>query len=113
MPGKPDHDENLGEAVTYDLAYDIVPENLRQGPFSMGLLWLATQTNFAGMFIGFSAQHSGQSLLELLMGCGLGTVCLCMYGILAGYLGAVTGQMHPFLTRAVFGKFGSVLVSIF
>jgi purine-cytosine permease-like protein len=113
MPGKPDHGENLGQAVTYDLAYDIVPENLRQGPFSMGLLWLATQTNFAGMFIGFSAQHAGQSLRELLIGCGLGAVCLCIYGILAGYLGAVTGQMHPFLTRAVFGKFGSVLVSIF
>jgi purine-cytosine permease-like protein len=113
MPGKPEHDENLGEAVTYDLAYDIVPENLRQGPFSMGLLWLATQTNFAGMFIGFTAQHAGQSLQELLIGCGIGTVCLCIYGILAGYLGAVTGQMHPFLTRAVFGKFGSVLVSIF
>jgi purine-cytosine permease-like protein len=79
----------------------------------MGLLWLATQTNFAGMFIGFTAQHSGQSLRELLLGCGIGTICLCIYGILAGYLGAVTGQMHPFLTRAVFGKFGSVLVSIF
>src|SRR5271168_2302333 len=113
MPGKPDHDENLGEAVTYDLAYDIVPENLRRGSFSMGLLWLSTQTNFAGMFIGFTAQHSGQSLQELLIGCGIGAVCLCIYGILAGYLGAVTGQMHPFLTRAVFGKFGSVLVSIF
>jgi purine-cytosine permease-like protein len=113
MPGKPDHDENLAQAVTHDLAYDIVPENLRQGPVSMGLLWLATQTNFAGMFIGFTAQHSGQSLQELLIGCGIGTICLCIYGILAGYLGAVTGQMHPLLTRAVFGKFGSVLVSIF
>ena len=113
MPGKPDHDENLDEAVTYDLAYDIVPENLRRGPFSMGLLWLTTQTTFGGMFIGFTAQHSGQSLQGLLIGCGIGTVCLCIYGILAGYLGAVTGQMHPFLTRAVFGKFGSVLVSIF
>jgi purine-cytosine permease-like protein len=113
MPGQPNHDENLGEAVTYDLAYEIVPENLRRGPVSMGLLWLATQTNFSGMFIGFTAQHAGQSLQGLLIGCGLGTVCLCIYGILAGYLGAVTGQMHPFLTRVVFGKFGSVLVSIF
>jgi purine-cytosine permease-like protein len=113
MPGKPEHDENLGEAVTYDLAYDIVPDDLRRGPVTMGLLWLTSQTNFSGMFIGFTAQHAGQSLQGLLLGCGIGTLCLSIYGILAGYLGAVTGQMHPFLTRLVFGKFGSVLVSIF
>jgi purine-cytosine permease-like protein len=107
------HDENIGEALTYDLAYDIVPASARRGPVSMGLLWLATQTTFSGMFIGFSAQQSGQSLHDLLMGCGIGTACICLYGILAGYLGAVTGQMQPFLARAVFGKFGSILVSIF
>jgi purine-cytosine permease-like protein len=107
------HDENIGEALTYDLAYDIVPESARRGPVSMGLLWLATQTTFSGMFIGFSAQQSGQSLQDLLLGCGIGTACICLYGILAGYLGAVTGQMQPFLARAVFGKFGSILVSIF
>ena len=107
------HDENIGEALTYDLAYDIVPHDARRGALSMGLLWLATQTTFSGMFIGFSAQQSGQSLRDLLIGCGLGTASVCLYGLLAGYLGAVTGQMQPFLARAVFGKFGSVLVSIF
>jgi purine-cytosine permease-like protein len=107
------HDEDLGEAVTYDLAYDIVPQDARRGPIAMGLLWLATQTSFSGMFIGFSQQQSGQPLRDLLWGCGLGTVCLCIYGILAGYLGAVTGQMQPFLTRAVFGKTGAIIVSIF
>lgn len=106
-------DENLGEALTYDLAYDIVPASARRGPVSMGLLWLATQTTFSGMFIGFSAQQSGQSLNDLLLGCGIGTACICLYGILAGYLGAVTGQMQPFLARAVFGKFGTILVSVF
>jgi len=113
MTDQPIHAENLGEALTYDLAYDVVPDSARRSPLSMGLLWLATQTTFAGMFVGFSAQQSGQSLDELLMGCGLGTLCICVYGILAGYLGALTGQMQPFLTRAVFGKLGSVLVSIF
>jgi purine-cytosine permease-like protein len=113
VPQQPEHDENLGEALTYDLAYDIVPESARRSPLSMGLLWLATQTTFSGMFIGFSAQQSGQSLAQLLEGCGIGTLCICIYGILAGYLGAVTGQMQPFLTRAVFGKFGSIIVSIF
>jgi purine-cytosine permease-like protein len=107
------HDEDLGEALTYDLAYDIVPQSARRSPLYMGLLWLATQTTFSGMFIGFSAQQSGQSLHDLLLGCGLGTLCICVYGIMAGYLGAITGQMQPFLTRAVFGKFGSVIVSIF
>jgi purine-cytosine permease-like protein len=107
------HDENIGEALTYDLAYDIVPETARRGPVAMGLLWLATQTTFSGMFIGFSAQQSGQSLHDLLLGCGIGTACICLYGILAGYLGAITGQMQPFLARAVFGKFGSIMVSIF
>ncbi len=108
-----DHNENIGEALTYDLAYDIVPASARRGPLSMGLLWLATQTTFSGMFIGFSAQQSGQSLQDLLLGCGIGTACICLYGILAGYLGAITGQMQPFLARAVFGKFGSIMVSIF
>jgi purine-cytosine permease-like protein len=107
------HDENISEALTYDLAYDIVPESARRSPLSMGLIWLATQTTFSGMFIGFSAQQAGQSLAGLLWGCGIGTACMLLYGIAAGYLGAQTGQMQPFLTRAVFGKFGSVLVSIF
>jgi len=107
------HDENIGEALTYDLAYDIVPDDARRGPLAMGLLWLATQTSFSGMFIGFSAQQSGQPFRDLLWGCGIGTACMFIYGVLAGYLGAVTGQMQPFLTRAVFGKFGSILVSIF
>jgi purine-cytosine permease-like protein len=107
------HDENLGEALTYDLAYDVVPDDARRGPLAMGLLWVATLANFSGMFVGFAAQQSGQSLHDLLIGCGIGTACLCVYGILAGWLGAVTGQMQPFLARAVFGKFGSVLVSIF
>jgi len=106
-------DENIGEAVTYDLAYNIVPENARRSPLSMGLIWLATQTTFSGMFIGFSAQQAGQSFSGLLWGCGIGTACMLLYGIAAGYLGAQTGQMQPFLTRTVFGKFGSVLVSIF
>jgi purine-cytosine permease-like protein len=112
-PNQPIHDENIGEALTYDLAYDIVPEAARRSPLSMGLLWLATQTTFSGMFIGFSAQQSGQSLVDLLYGCGIGTLCICLYGVFAGYLGAVTGQMQPFLTRAVFGKFGSIIVSVF
>jgi purine-cytosine permease-like protein len=112
-PTSPEHDENFGEAVTYDLAYDIVPDSARRGPIAMGLLWLATQTSFSGMFIGFSQQQSGQPLSDLLWGCGLGVLCLSIYGILAGYLGAVTGQMQPFLARAVFGKVGAIIVSIF
>jgi purine-cytosine permease-like protein len=112
-PAQTHQDEDIGEALTYDLAYDIVPDSARRGPIAMGLLWLATQTSFSGMFIGFSAQQSGQPLAGLLYGCGIGVLCLCVYGILAGYLGAVTGQMQPFLTRAVFGKFGAVIVSIF
>jgi purine-cytosine permease-like protein len=112
-PPRPVHDEKFGEAVTYDLAYDIVPDSARRGPIAMGLLWLATQTSFSGMFIGFSQQQAGQPLSDLLLGCGLGVICLCIYGILAGYLGAVTGQMQPFLSRAVFGKFGAIIVSIF
>jgi purine-cytosine permease-like protein len=107
------HDENLGEALTYDLAYDVVPDDARRGPLAMGMLWVATLANFSAMFVGFAAQQSGQSLHDLLIGCGIGTACLCVYGILAGCLGAVTGQMQPFLARAVFGKFGSVLVSVF
>ena len=112
-PAQTHQDEDIGEALTYDLAYDIVPDSARRGPIAMGLLWLATQTSFSGMFIGFSAQQSGQPLAGLLYGCGIGVLSLCVYGILAGYLGAITGQMQPFLTRAVFGKFGSVIVSVF
>jgi purine-cytosine permease-like protein len=112
-PAQTHQDEDIGEALTYDLAYDIVPDSARRGPLAMGLLWLATQTSFSGMFIGFSQQQSGQPFSGLIYGCLIGTLCLCAYGILAGYLGAVTGQMQPFLTRAVFGKFGAVIVSIF
>ncbi len=72
------HDENISEAISYDLAYDVVPKDARRGPIGMGLLWLATQTTFSGMFIGFSAQQSGQPFHDLLWGGGLGTARMCI-----------------------------------
>lgn len=108
MPG-----EGIKEAVAHDLAYQLVPESAKKSPLSMGLLWLATETTFPTMFVGFSAEQSGLSLLGLLTGCFLGTLFLSIYGVMAGYLGAYTGQMQPLLTRAIFGKFGSIVVSIF
>jgi purine-cytosine permease-like protein len=112
-PEKLNQDEDIGEALSYDLAYDVVPDSARRSAFSMGLLWLATQTTFSSMFVGFAVQQSGQPLAGMLWGCAIGVLCLNAYGFLAGYLGAVTGQMQPFLTRAVFGKTGSIIVSIF
>ncbi|WP_028962034.1 purine-cytosine permease family protein [Sulfobacillus thermosulfidooxidans] len=107
------HDENLHEALTYDLAFQPVPAPMRKGPIAMSLLWLATQTTFPTMFIGFTAQQSGLPLQGLIMGCVVGTVLLSVYGILAGYLGAKTGLMQPILTRMIFGRVGMIVVSVF
>lgn len=104
-------EESTTEALSYDHAYDVVPINERNKPFGMGMLWLATQTSMGSLFAGFSAQQSGQSFKDLLIGCLIGVIGISIYGVLAGYLGAKTGRMQPFLARSIFGKKGSILVS--
>lgn len=105
--------ETFQEATTYDHAFTPVPEAERKGMLSMGLLWLATETTFPTMFIGFAAEQSGQSLQNMLIASLLATTLISIYGVLAGILGARTGQMQPLLTRSIFGKWGSAIVSIF
>ena len=103
---------DLAEAINSDFATAIVPINHRRPWLTLGLLWLAMQTAFPNLYIGFTAQRQGQPLADLIIGCTLGITLLSVYGVFAGLLGARTGQTHPVLTRNVFGQAGSVIVSI-
>jgi len=112
FPKLEENENELNETITSDFTTTVVPANHRSHWLTLGLLWLAMQTAFPNLYLGFTAQRQGQSLSDLMSGCALGIGLLTIYGIFAGLIGAYTGQTHPVLTRTVFGRAGSVIVSL-
>jgi len=111
-PQLENYESDLAEAITSDFVMTVVPDNHRKPWLTLGLLWLAMQTAFPNLYLGYTAQQQGQSLSDLMLGAGVGIALLTVYGIFAALLGAHTGQAHPILTRTIFGRAGSAIVSL-
>lgn len=94
-----------------EYAFTPVPDEERQGPFTMGLLWITMVTAFPAVLIGFEWCKQGftlsQVLLCTLLSCGI----LLAYAIPASQLGAVSGLSYAALSRSVFGQWGSKIVT--
>ena len=88
-----------------------IPLNKRRGPLTMGLLWITMVTSFPSVLIGFQWFKDGLTLSQTI-GCSLlGCLILMIYSVPAAYLGAKSGQTYGMLSRQVFGRWGSYLVS--
>ena len=96
---EPDYD---GEAI---------PLAKRRGPVTMGLLWITMVTSFPAVLIGFQWYKDGLTLGQVLCCTILACLLLLLYSIPAAYLGAKSGQTYGMLSRQVFGRWGSHLVS--
>ena len=78
----------------------------------MGLLWITMVTQFPAVLIGFEWYKGGLSLSQVLICTALSCAFLLAYSIPAAHLGAVSGQTYGLLSRQVFGRWGTRLVSI-
>jgi len=97
-----------------DSAYDIAPVPLieRRGPITMGLLWLTMVTAFPTVLIGFEWCKAGFTLPQVLLGTLLSCFMLLLYSVPATQLGARSGLSYTALSRNIFGRWGSRLVTI-
>jgi purine-cytosine permease-like protein len=95
-----------------DYTTSVVPKNKRRSNSKMFLTFVSLQATFPTLFIGYVARSQGLSLGQLAIAMGIGTIAMVIYCIGAANLGATTGQTHTLLTRTVFGRYGSQVVSL-
>jgi len=106
----------LQESIRHDYSTSdtgIVPLNKRRPLWHFAGLWTTFAAGFSYLFVGFTVHDAGYSLAATIWACLLSILIYGAYAMLAAYLGSRTGQTHSLLTRSIFGKTGSWLVSIF
>lgn len=103
----------LSDAINSDdHTTDVVPLSERRGPVLLGLLWITMVTGFPSVLAGFAWFQYGLTLTQVLLCSSISLVILMAYCIPACHLGAVSGQTYALMTRALFGRLGSVFVSL-
>jgi purine-cytosine permease-like protein len=99
------------DARTDDHVNESVPLSERRGPVTLGLLWLTMMCGFPTVLIGFEWEKAGLTMPQVLQAIGLSCAFLLLYMLPACYLGARTGLTYSLLSRQIFGRWGSRLVS--
>lgn len=77
----------------------------------MGLLWISMVTVFPNVLVGFEWFKLGMTLPQVIVSLLISCVILMVYSIPSCYLGSATGLTYSLLSRAIFGRWGSWLVS--
>lgn len=91
----------------------IVPLSARRGTWTHHVpLWLTLYAGFAYMSLGSELWSFGYTLQQVMLMTLVSGACYLLYAIPAAYLGAWRGQTHALMSRSVFGRYGSILVSI-
>lgn len=103
--------EESDQSVREDFATCAVPLDRRYGPLSMGLLWITMVSGFPSVLVGYEWHKAGFSFKQVLAGAFVSCLILLGYALSASHLGAVTGLNFALLTRSVFGKLGSQVIS--
>jgi purine-cytosine permease-like protein len=90
----------------------VVPLGERRPRYHFVALWVTLAAGFTYLFLGFQYHDAGYSLGKAVLAGGLGALAYLAYALPAAYLGASTGQTYALLTRSIFGKVGSALVTV-
>jgi purine-cytosine permease-like protein len=90
----------------------VVPRAERRPRWHFTALWMTLVAGFSFMVPGFQMHDGGYSLAATAGLTALGYGIYVAYAMVAAYLGTTTGQTLGLLTRAIFGRIGSWLVSI-
>ncbi len=104
-------DAHAPQQLSEDHSHEVVPLSERRGAGTMGLLWITMVTAFPSVLIGFQWYKEGLTLSQVIMCTALSCLILLAYSVPAAYLGSVSGQTYGLLSRQVFGRWGSRLVS--
>ncbi|CAN5312685.1 hypothetical protein BH11CYA1_BH11CYA1_23800 [soil metagenome] len=94
-----------------DHILDAVPLSERRGPVTMTLLWITMVTAFPTVLIGFQWFKCGLTLGQVLICSIISCIFLLIYSVPAAWLGVRSGLTYSVLTRQIFGRYGTWLVS--
>jgi purine-cytosine permease-like protein len=100
------------ETIEADYTETVVPQSVRRSNFRMVLVFGSMQMNFVAILVGYDARFQGLTLGELAWAVTLAALTMTVYCIGSANVGAVVGMTHAVTTRSIFGRVGSVLVSI-
>lgn len=89
-----------------------VPLTERRSQYHFVALWITLAAGFTFLFLGFQYHDYGYSLGRAVAAGAVGGLAYILYAVPAAYLGSTTGQTHALLTRSIFGRLGSALVSV-
>src|SRR5579864_2299153 len=106
----------LDESISHDYSTSdtgIVPLDRRRPMWHFMGLWTTFVAGFSYMFLGFEIHDGGHSLASTIAITLIGYGMYVAYAITGSYLGSRTGQTHALLTRSIFGRWGSWIVSAF
>src|SRR5256886_3744729 len=105
----------LAKSVQHDYSTSragTVPLDERRTRYHFLALWTTLAAGFTFLFLGFQYHDAGYSLGRAISAGALGGLAYLVYALPAAYLGSATGQTHALLTRSIFGRVGSALVSL-
>jgi len=94
-----------------DHVTEIVPLSERRSALTLGLLWITMVTGFPTVLIGFEWYKAGLTLTQVIQCIAISCCLLLCYAIPSTLLGARSGQTYSLLSRRIFGRWGSRLVS--
>jgi len=77
----------------------------------MGLVWVTMVTSFPAVLIGFEWHRQGISLTQVVICSIMSCIILLAYAVPASQLGARTGLGFCALSRVVFGRWGTLLIT--
>ncbi len=97
--------------VSSGYTHQSVPLGERRGPLTMTLLWISMVTGFPTVLIGFQWYKQGLTLFQVVICSLLSCLLLLIYSVPAAWLGVRSGLTYTLLTRQVFGRYGTWLVS--
>jgi cytosine permease len=107
--------DGIARSVSHDYSSSragAVPFEERRSRYHFLALWTTLAAGFTFLFLGFQYHDAGYSLGRAVAAGAIGGVIYIIYAVPAAYLGATTGQTHALLTRSIFGRLGSALVSL-
>src|SRR4051812_45936289 len=103
----------LDASIEHDYSTTIVPLDRRRPMWHFMGLWTTFVAGFSYMALGFEIYDGGFSLAKTVLVTIVGYGIYVAYAHVGSFLGSRTGQTHSLLTRSVFGRVGSGIVSLF
>jgi purine-cytosine permease-like protein len=108
--------QELGAQISHDYStseHGIVPLAERRAMWHFAGLWLTFCAGFAFLFVGVEIHDGGHGLGATALLTVVGCAIYFAYVLFSAYLGARSGQTYTLLTRSIFGRGGSGLISFF